>query len=191
MIFFDNFVHGDLHPGNILVNFDEKNEPHLVILDCGIVYHSKSPEEHQKLVDICFAFMQHDGRKAGSLLIENNEHTNQLNKEKFCNAVQDLVSDSQSHSYFEHLGEYIGKLCDLARIYMVKLDPGYFAIAMSLKVAEGISLALNKDLDLISTCVPIVVKTRTLRALGIQKFPLPEDNEFVIENKKEKKKKSN
>jgi hypothetical protein len=44
---------------------------------------------------------------------------------------------------------------------------------MALKVVEGISLGLNKDLDLISKCVPIVLQTEALRKLGITSFPAP------------------
>jgi hypothetical protein len=64
----------------------------------------------------------------------------------------------------------------------VKLDPGYFAIAMALKVVEGVSLALNHDLDMVSKCVPIIVKTRTMRALGIEKFPLPETEDLKTDS---------
>ena len=38
MIFFDNYIHGDLHPGNILVRINSKGNPVLGFLDCGIVY---------------------------------------------------------------------------------------------------------------------------------------------------------
>jgi predicted unusual protein kinase regulating ubiquinone biosynthesis (AarF/ABC1/UbiB family) len=57
--------------GNIFVQFQPNGEPRLVILDCGIVYQSRTDLEHQKLVDICFSFMQHDGRKAAKLMIES------------------------------------------------------------------------------------------------------------------------
>lgn len=83
--------------------------------------------------------MNHDGRKAGALMLDRSQHGTQ-NVEMFCDAVQKLIDDSEAHRYFEHLGEYIGRLCDLARVYQVKLDPGYFAIAMALKVVEGVSL---------------------------------------------------
>eukprot|EP01035_Chromulina_nebulosa_P021860 gene21860-28298_t len=184
MVFFDNLIHGDLHPGNILVQILPNGEPRLAILDCGIVYQSKTDTEHRKLVDICFSFMKHDGRSAALMMIENvNEKTPGMVKhaEQFCDGVQMLVKSSEEHSYFEHIGEYVSKICELARVHVVRLDPGYFKIAMALKVAEGISLSLNRDLDLVSKCVPIVLKARTLQALGVIKFPSPEEDTHLRE----------
>ena len=168
MIFFDNFIHGDMHPGNILVDFDpHTGEPHLVFLDCGIVYYSKTEKEHSALVDICIAFMQHDGRRAARLMIDNNSGANRVhNAQGFIEAVQLMVDDAEHHSYFEHLGEYVVRICELARVHRVRLDPGYFHVAMALKVAEGISLALDKDLDLVSKCIPVIMKARALKAMG-------------------------
>lgn len=162
-----------------MVQFGPKGEPRLVVLDCGIVYASKSDAEHQKLVDICFSFMKHDGRGAGRLMIEN-VGADPDNAQDFCEGIQAIVTRSEQESYFEHLGEYFMMVCDLAREHFIRLDPGYFKIVMSLKVAEGISLALNRNLDLISTCVPITTKARALRAMGIEKFPTPEDDDGVI-----------
>lgn len=167
MIFFDNFIHGDMHPGNILVNFDKDGRPHLVFLDCGIVYCSKTEGEHKALVDICIAFMQHDGRRAARLMIDNADGANRVaDADAFVESVQQIVDDSASHSYFEHLGEYIVRICELARLHRVRLDPGYFHIAMALKVSEGISLSLDKDLDMVTKCVPVIMKARALKALG-------------------------
>lgn len=59
-------------------------EPRLVILDCGIIYQSKTDLEHKKLVDICFSFMKHDGRAAALMMIENvNEKTVRASKTLF------------------------------------------------------------------------------------------------------------
>jgi len=175
MVFFDNFIHGDLHPGNMLVQIQPNGEPKLVILDCGIVYSSKSEQEHQNLIDICYSFMKHDGRAAAKLMIKNQKHNDVKNGEAFVESIQQLVDDCEQHSYFEHITEYMNRICDLSRIHYVRMDPGYFKIAMSLKVAEGISLALDKDLDLVTKCLPIIIKAKALRALGIEKFPLAED----------------
>ena len=176
MIFFDNFIHGDMHPGNILVKMDKDGKPHLVFLDCGIVYFSKTEKEHNALVEICVAFMQHDGRKAARLMIDNNPGVNRVkNAEAFIEAVQVLVDDAESQNYFEHVGEYVLRICDLARVHQVRLDPGYFHIAMALKVVEGISLSLDKNLDLISKCLPVILKARALRAMGRESFSFVDD----------------
>mmetsp|Transcript_4047 Transcript_4047/g.8855 ORF Transcript_4047/g.8855 Transcript_4047/m.8855 type:complete len:556 (+) Transcript_4047:192-1859(+) len=155
MVFFDNFIHGDLHPGNLMVEV-ENGEPTMVVLDCGIVYCSRTEEEFKHLVDICIAFMKHDGRAAARHMIQ--------------------ITPETVKSYFEHIGDYVSRICELSRKHLVRLDPGYFRIAMALKVAEGISLSLNRDLDLVSKCIPIIIKAQSLRALGISKFPPPEDD---------------
>ena len=172
MIFFDNFIHGDLHPGNILVNVDKNGEPSLVLLDTGIVFTSKDQADHDNIVEICVAFMQHDGRKAARLMLEERDRTPGTpeatsGEEGFIEGVQDLVDSAENDSYFEHIGEYVGRMCDLAREHQVKLNPGYFHIAMALKVTEGISLALDRDLDLISACLPVIVKAKAMQKMGM------------------------
>jgi predicted unusual protein kinase regulating ubiquinone biosynthesis (AarF/ABC1/UbiB family) len=93
--------------------------------------------------------------------------------------MQKMIDDSEELSYFEHIGEYVARICDLARSHSVKLHPGYFHIAMALKVMEGVSLSLNKDLELVSKCVPLIAKAEALRAMGIYKFPVPgPDDDF-------------
>ena len=52
----DNFVHGDLHPGNIFVTPDNK----LAFLDAGIAIRY-SETEHEHLIDVLTAFIQYDG----------------------------------------------------------------------------------------------------------------------------------
>jgi len=71
MIFFDNYIHGDLHPGNILVRLNDKGDPVLGFLDCGIVYSTSSEEEHDNLMGICRYFIAHDGYTAGKFIIKS------------------------------------------------------------------------------------------------------------------------
>lgn len=175
MIFFDNLIHGDMHPGNILVQFNSKGDPRLVFLDAGIVYSSKTEEDYKNLVEICFSLMKHDGYKAGRLLIDSSKNSNIAGADAFCNGVQKIIDDSEDDAYFEHIGEYVSQICNLAREHSVRLSPAYFQIAISLKVMEGVTLSLNKDLELVSKCVPLIVKAKALRAVGITKFPSPDE----------------
>lgn len=181
------------------MQFDENGEPRYVFLDCGIVFSSKSAEEHKALVNICLAFMKHDGIEAGKLMIDKScqdkgKRMSKENEEKFCNGIQQMIIDTQNDAFYEHFGEYVIRICDLARNFNVKLDPQYFHVAMALKVVEGVSLSLNKESNLIKKCVPIVVRAQTLQRLGIIKFPSIEEvekDEKEFRNKLDSKSHSN
>ena len=161
-----------------MVDFQPNGEPRLQVLDCGIVYSVATEREYQNLTDICLAFMKHDGLRAGQCLIDSSSSAKVVNAQEFCQSIQELVWESEKQSVFEHIGDYVSKICDLSRKHIVRLDPCYFKIAMALKVAEGISLAFNRDLDLVSKCIPIVAKAQALRAVGISNFPRPEDDPY-------------
>ena len=143
-----------------------------MLLDTGIVFTSKDQADHDNIVEICIAFMQHDGRKAARLMLEERDRASDApnsggDEQGFIDGVQELVDSAENDSYFEHIGEYVSKMCDLAREHRVKLNPGYFHIAMALKVTEGISLALDRDLDLISACLPVIVKAKAMQKMGM------------------------
>jgi predicted unusual protein kinase regulating ubiquinone biosynthesis (AarF/ABC1/UbiB family) len=193
-----------------MVQFTEKGDPRFVFLDCGIVFQAKSEEEHQTLIDICLAFMKHDGMKAGKLMVQKKEReemlrmkiakesgasatrlvtdTDSKNVEQqreakttaFCTGLQQMINDTENVKFFDHFGAYINQICDLARDFQVKLDPDYFHVAMVMKVAEGMALNLNKELDMITTCIPIVLKAQAMQKLGISKFPLPGDDDGIV-----------
>ena len=67
MIFHDNLLHGDLHPGNILVTRDATRDPAVCFLDAGICV-ELGAKEHVHLVRVLSALMRHDGDAAGRLL---------------------------------------------------------------------------------------------------------------------------
>lgn len=160
-----------------MLRFLPNGDPQFVFLDCGIVFRAKTLQEHEALSNICVAFMKHDGLKAGRLMLDNSKGRKPTgDPEAFCRGIQKIVTDSEKELFYEHFGEYLTKICDIARTHKVKLDPNYFHVAMVLKVGEGIALALNRDIDMISTCIPIIVKAQAMQKLGITKFPLPGDD---------------
>lgn len=188
MIFFDNFVHGDMHPGNILVKFSPSGEPSFVFLDCGIVFSAKTEHDHQMLSEVCLAFMKHDGRLAGQLMLDRNlssrhknvqilnEKQREHNREVFCGGLQQMIDDAENEIFFDNFAKYVNRICDLARTSRVKLDSNYFQVAMALKIVEGVALSLNRELDLITKCLPIVVKAEAMKKLGLLKFPTDKDD---------------
>ena len=69
MIFEHNFVHGDVHPGNIL--FSKDPDPKLVLLDVGIAKRF-TRSDHQLLLDVLGGFITGDGMSAGKAMIRDS-----------------------------------------------------------------------------------------------------------------------
>ena len=68
MVLHHNFVHGDLHPGNVLV---EESTGRLAILDAGICVEIPT-ETHKTMVRVLRAMLEYRGDDAARLLLENN-----------------------------------------------------------------------------------------------------------------------
>mmetsp|Transcript_15392 Transcript_15392/g.34488 ORF Transcript_15392/g.34488 Transcript_15392/m.34488 type:complete len:594 (-) Transcript_15392:420-2201(-) len=94
MIFLHDFVHGDLHPGNIIVNKTSNGELCLNLIDCGLVV-EMGPEDHKNLIKILGAFIKRDGRQAAELMIDTSKRVEgtELDMEMFSQGIQQICDD--------------------------------------------------------------------------------------------------
>jgi len=160
MLFLDNFTHGDMHPGNVLVTDDYK----FVLLDVGITtIHSES--DHRLVSDILTAFIRCDGRKAGRLMIDDSntrlgslgDHS--IDEEKFIDKIEELTIRAQGKDYFmEHLGVYITHICQSAATHHVMINQAFMSAALAVKVQEGIALALDPTIEIWKIAIPVIME---------------------------------
>lgn len=121
MVFIDNFIHGDLHPGNVMVRNDEipanssrfsslfgsnvsntddgankRIRRTIVFLDAGIA-NSLSRDDQRNLIDLFRAVIFNDGNRAGRLMVERAkyERCSQVpgGVDAFAKGVEDIVSE--------------------------------------------------------------------------------------------------
>ena len=114
MIFLDNMVHGDLHPGNVVINASGP-KPKFVLYDVGIIA-EYNDHDHQTIVDILAAFVRKQGRKAGRRMIDDSNTRlwdsksgdRAQDEEGFIDKIEWLTIQASSPDYFmENLGTYI------------------------------------------------------------------------------------
>ncbi|KAL7573219.1 hypothetical protein ACA910_018871 [Epithemia clementina (nom. ined.)] len=175
MIFLDNFLHGDLHPGNVLVS---KDGTKLILLDVGIVA-EYSDEDHQVIVDVLSNFIRRNGRKAGQCMIADSNRRRRSPEQQavdealFLDKMQALAwnaADPKKH-LMEHLGSYISQVCEAASVHHIMLNPAFVSAALALKVQEAVGLSLDPQLEMWKVATPIIAESerrrRRRRLLGL------------------------
>eukprot|EP00594_Rhizosolenia_setigera_P000830 CAMPEP_0178948328 /NCGR_PEP_ID=MMETSP0789-20121207/5410_1 /TAXON_ID=3005 /ORGANISM="Rhizosolenia setigera, Strain CCMP 1694" /LENGTH=241 /DNA_ID=CAMNT_0020628679 /DNA_START=2297 /DNA_END=3018 /DNA_ORIENTATION=+ len=128
MLFQDNMVHSDLHPGNILV---QPNDMRLVFLDAGIST-TLSKGNLQNLKDLFKAVITNDGSRVGRLMVERArfEKCTKIpgGLDEFSSAMENLVSEFHHDRKTFNLnavkvGSFLKRVLDLCRNYGVEFDP--------------------------------------------------------------------
>eukprot|EP00299_Pterocystis_sp_00344_P014464 c7171_g1_i2.p1 GENE.c7171_g1_i2~~c7171_g1_i2.p1 ORF type:complete len:529 (+),score=114.26 c7171_g1_i2:196-1587(+) len=151
MVFVDNFVHSDLHPGNILVNQQSQKRPSLVFLDAGLVT-TLSDLDRQNFVDLVDAVVRGDGHQAARLMIERGHNQNRVIdplvfEEGMLNIINHVRFTSFRLSKIK-IGEVLSGVLNLARKHQVYIDPVFSNLIISIIVLEGVGRQLNPDVDL-------------------------------------------
>ena len=172
MVFADNFLHSDLHPGNVLVKATKspKNPQRtnytLVFLDAGITT-SLRPNDRENLKDLFTAIVMNDGYKAGSLMVERAryERCSSLpeGKHSFASGVAEIVDEFHDRKRegltlgAVRIGALLARVLDLCRTYGVEIDPAMSSVVVSMLVLEGLGRSLDPDLNLMKAAIPFLI----------------------------------
>lgn len=153
-------------PGNILVNIDKDNKPHLTLLDCGLVIEF-GPEQHATVIKILGAFVRRDGTLAGQLMVDNDRQNqaSSLDVKRFVQGIQQICIDDEDQNFVEHVGDYITDICYLACRHKVKLEAAFINAALAVELMEGIATTLYPAIQVSSTALPMVLRAEMMHRL--------------------------
>lgn len=160
MLFVDNFIHGDLHPGNIHVRMSQDSPPELVLLDAGLAV-TLSARDRQNFLEVFNALASQNGEQAGRLMLERSPGHRALvhDADGFVTGVQDLVADvwgSGLNLGQVKLGEVFRRMLSLACFHQVKLETSFVSVATSIIIIEGLGRQLDPVTDLAAVVRPLL-----------------------------------
>jgi len=175
MLFVDNFVHGDLHPGNILfqpadastelisINRSGKLDGKLVLLDCGLVA-QLGPRDERNFVDLMHAVITGKSMQVGKLMIERSRSPPETvyKPDEFCQKVEKLVDSTVTGKSLIfgalEFGTVISQLLNIACQHRVRLETDFVSVACALIVLEGVGKQLDPRRNLLWEAEPYILK---------------------------------
>jgi len=191
MLIEDNYVHSDLHPGNLMVAFDKEGpkagegqkaskfedmsaadlkseELKLVVLDSGLVS-ELTPKNRRNFLSLFGALILRDGRLAARLMLDNAPaHSctdpTQLGEDMHV-IIRAIPLDNLASV---DLGRLLSEVMNTVRQHHVKLESDFASLIISLAIIEGIGRQLDPNLSLFHQAVPVMLKNRECRTILLQ-----------------------
>ncbi|XP_010155808.1 PREDICTED: uncharacterized aarF domain-containing protein kinase 2, partial [Eurypyga helias] len=187
MVFVDNFVHADLHPGNILVQgvahvstgcqeqtaivdlcdtlVVEVQPPLrrlcLVLLDAGIVAELQSADM-QNFRAVFTAVVQGQGERVAELILHHARANQCQDIERFKAEMAELVTKVRGNTIALgklQVANLLSNVFKLLMTHKVKLESNFASIIFAIMVLEGLGRSLDPELDILEAAKPLLIKT--------------------------------
>lgn len=184
MLLSDNFLHADLHPGNIHVRMEERAagwwasltgarekvlRPTLVLLDCGMA--TELSERNQvNLVDFFRAVVSGDGQQVAKSMLTFSAEQRCKTPEEFIDAVAPTFRTAYERAM--DLTDSLHEVLEKVRQHRVNVAGEVSSVIVTTMVLEGWSAQLDPDLDIINVMREILSASekvsRFQRFLGLR-----------------------
>ncbi|KAF0269624.1 hypothetical protein FOG48_01538 [Hanseniaspora uvarum] len=185
MLILKNFIHADLHPGNIIISLDKNNEEFkefvddldnadvekfhkifknqkilLNYIDTGLSI-QLSPTNRINFINLFEQLCDYNGVKIGNLLIERSKTPDTvINKPDFieqCDKMMKAVAKQEFTLGNFSIGELLNEMMSLVRSHHIKLESEFVGVIVGLFIIEGVSKSLDKDIKFFEEFVKYLV----------------------------------
>lgn len=163
MLFKDNFIHGDLHPGNIHVRFlPGATKPDLVVFDAGLAI-DLSQRDRKNFVELFHAVATKDGHRAGQMMLDRmqGDRSQVVDPSGFVVGVGKLIDGFLEEGFGlgkVRLGQVFSSIIYLACDHKVQLETSFVTVVTSILVIEGVGRQLNPIVDLVRAATPVLTR---------------------------------
>ncbi|KQJ85093.1 probable serine/threonine-protein kinase abkC [Brachypodium distachyon] len=174
MLLVDNFVHADMHPGNILVRVVQpknsnntllKSRPHVVFLDVGMTAELSS-NDRVNLLEFFKAVARRDGRTAAESTLKLSKQQNCPNPKVFIEEVERAFSFwGTPEGDVIHPADCMHQLLEQVRRHKVNIDGNVCTVMVTTLVLEGWQRKLDPDYNVMKTLQTLLFKEDWAKSL--------------------------
>lgn len=155
-VFYYNFFHADMHPGNVMVDPERPTDPRYLALDFGIVG-SLTPEDQRYLAENFLAFFNQDYRRVAELHVQSGWVPADTHVGDFTGAIRAVCEPLFDKKLGEiSFGQMLLRLFTVARRFNMTVQPQLVLLQKTILQIEGLGRQLYPDLDLMKTAKPIM-----------------------------------
>lgn len=155
-VFKHSFFHADMHPGNVMVDISDPENPLYVAVDFGIMG-TLAPEDQRYLAENFLAFFNHDYRRVAELHIQSGWVPKHTRLDEFEAAIRSVCEPIFARPLKEiSFGQLLLRLFQTARRFQMEVQPQLVLLQKTLLNIEGLGRQLYPDLDLWETAKPIL-----------------------------------
>ncbi|XP_028124130.1 probable serine/threonine-protein kinase abkC [Camellia sinensis] len=175
MLLVDNFIHADMHPGNILVRVPQskssqkrlfKSKPHVVFIDVGMTA-ELSNSDRVNLVEFFKAVARRDGRTAAECTLSLSKQQNCPNPEAFIKEVTESFDFwGTPEGDVVHPADCMHHLLEQVRRHRVNVDGNVCTVMVTILVLEGWQRKLDPDYDVMHTLQTLLLKVDWAKSLS-------------------------
>ncbi|KAI9075593.1 hypothetical protein K1719_042435 [Acacia pycnantha] len=175
MLLVDNFIHADMHPGNILVRVPQrkssrrrlfKSKPHVVFLDVGMIA-ELSGSDRLHLVEFFKAVARRDGQTAAECTLRLSKQQNCPNPKAFIEEMDEAFTFwGTPEGDLVHPAECVEQLLEKVRHHRVNIDGNVCTVMVTILVLEGWQRKLDPGYDVMETLQTLVLRTDWAKSLS-------------------------
>ena len=153
-VFRDNLFHADMHPGNILVDASNPDDPTFIAMDFGIVA-SLSTEDLYYIAENFKALFNQDYRRVAALHIDAGWVPADTRLEELEAATRSVGEPHFTRPLNEvSFGQVLFDLFSVAHRFQLTLQPQLLMLQKTLLNVEGLARQLDPELDIWGVAKP-------------------------------------
>ncbi|PPD98869.1 hypothetical protein GOBAR_DD04083 [Gossypium barbadense] len=171
----DNFIHADMHPGNILVRVSHskasrkrlfKSKPHIIFLDVGMTA-ELSKSDRINLLEFFKAVARRDGQTAAECTLRLSQRQNCPNPKAFIEEVDEAFTFwGTPEGDLVHPAECMEQLLEKVRRHKVNIDGNVCTVLVTMLVLEGWQRKLDPGYDVMETLQTLLLKADWAKSLS-------------------------